>query len=61
MSTVGETSRVDWLAKGAYGWALDWAIALQIANVAAGSYGKRHRVYWSCEGRCWMIRRAYER
>lgn len=51
--------RIEYLPNGAYGWAEQWDVAQGLAHFASMKLLKRHRVYWSSRGNCWMIRRAF--
>lgn len=55
----GRDFSVEYLGKGAFGWAEEWRRAADFAVDASVRYQKRHRVYWSEQGRAWMIRRAH--
>jgi hypothetical protein len=61
VTIAGPAMKLELLNSGAYGWLSRWESATRIAHFCSSAYGKRHRVFWSREGRCWMIRRAYEK
>jgi hypothetical protein len=54
-----ETHKFELLENGAYGWAQKWSMAMTFANAATETLNKRHRVYWSPNGKVWMVRRAF--
>lgn len=53
------TWKIEYLPNGAYGWAQSWPVAMWLAHEASLRISKRHRVYWSPNGKAWMIRRAF--
>lgn len=59
LTLLGSRWKLELLESGGYGWAEYWWLAFLLAQHSSAILGKRHRVYWSPQGRAWMVRRAF--
>lgn len=59
VTLLGSRWKLELLESGGYGWAEYWWLAYLLAQHSSAILGKRHRVYWSPQGRAWMVRRAF--
>lgn len=54
------TMAFELLNTAVFGWAFKWSTAMQVATLGSAHYQQRHRVYWSPQGKAWMVRRAFD-